>query len=107
MLVELMSQMLTGIRDHVSTRPKCGDWPTLQTKRRLDKESWFFKDDTEEPLTFNILADHQYSIPDGSYTLIGCKRRTYDGEEADGTDRFITIISEMWVVGRQRPGREV
>ncbi len=35
-LVELMRQMLTGIWDHVSTRPKCGDWQTLQTKRCLD-----------------------------------------------------------------------
>ncbi|SJL18495.1 uncharacterized protein ARMOST_22085 [Armillaria ostoyae] len=62
-----------------------------------------FKDDTEGPHTFNILADHQYSIPDGSYTLIGSKTREYDGEEADGTDRFITINSKMWVVGQQRP----
>ncbi len=62
-----------------------------------------FKDDTEEPLTFNILADHQYSIPDGSYTLIGCKRGEYDGEEADGTVRLITTTSKMWVVGQQRP----
>ncbi|PBK58933.1 hypothetical protein ARMSODRAFT_967318 [Armillaria solidipes] len=59
--------------------------------------------DTEGPLTFNILADHQYSIPDGSYTLIGCKRQVYDGEEADGTVRWITINSKMWVVGQQRP----
>ncbi|PBK59367.1 hypothetical protein ARMSODRAFT_966958 [Armillaria solidipes] len=62
-----------------------------------------FKDDTEEPLIFNILADHQYSIPDGSYTLIGCKRGAYDGDEADGTVRWITIYSKMWVVGQQRP----
>ncbi len=62
-----------------------------------------FKDDTEEPLTFNILADHQYPIPDGSYTLIGCKRREYDGEEADGTARWIIVTSKMWVVGKQRP----
>ncbi|PBK63558.1 hypothetical protein ARMSODRAFT_538481 [Armillaria solidipes] len=62
-----------------------------------------FIDDTEEPLTFNILADHQCSIPDGSYTLIGCKRGVYDGKEADGTARFITICSKMWVVGQQRP----
>ncbi|KAK0447569.1 hypothetical protein EV421DRAFT_2017211 [Armillaria borealis] len=79
-----------------------------------------FKDDTEEPLTFNIQADHQYSIPDGSYTLIGCERKDYDEEESDGTDRSksdseydeeeadwtdrrITIYSQMWVVGQQRP----
>ncbi|PBK94079.1 hypothetical protein ARMGADRAFT_1079552 [Armillaria gallica] len=62
-----------------------------------------FKDDTEEPLTFDILADHQYSIPDGSYTLLGCKREKYDGEEADGTHRYIPITSKMWVVGQQRP----
>ncbi|PBK94086.1 hypothetical protein ARMGADRAFT_1164882 [Armillaria gallica] len=62
-----------------------------------------FKDDTEEPLTFNVLADHQYSIPDGSYTLIGCKRREYDGIEANGSHRYITVISKIWVVGQQRP----
>ncbi len=62
-----------------------------------------FKDDTEEPLAFNILADHEYSIPDGSYTLLGCKREKYDGEEADGTARRIIVTSKLWVVGKQRP----
>ncbi len=62
-----------------------------------------FKDDTEEPLTFNILADHQYPIPDGSYTLIGCKRENYDGKDADGTARWIIVTSKMWVVGKRRP----
>ncbi|KAK0447580.1 hypothetical protein EV421DRAFT_2078547 [Armillaria borealis] len=62
-----------------------------------------FKDDTEESHTFNILADHQYSIPDGSYTLIGCVGWKYDKNQADGTGRYITINSKMWVVGQQRP----
>ncbi len=65
-----------------------------------------FKDGTEEPLTFNILADHQYPIPDGSYTLIGCKKQEYDGEEADGTERWIIVTSKMWVVGKRRPDRK-
>ncbi|SJL18512.1 uncharacterized protein ARMOST_22104 [Armillaria ostoyae] len=62
-----------------------------------------FNGDTEEPHTFDILADHQYSIPDGSYTLIGSKTKKHDGKEADGTVRWITNNSEMWVVGQQRP----
>ncbi len=64
-----------------------------------------FKDDTEEPLTFNIVADHKYSISDGSYTLLGCKREKYDREEADGADRWIIFTSKMWVVGQQRLDR--
>ncbi|SJL02750.1 uncharacterized protein ARMOST_06086 [Armillaria ostoyae] len=62
-----------------------------------------FKDETEEPHTFDILADHQYPIPDGSYTLIGGDSQVYDGYQDDGTRGYITIESKMWVVGKQRP----
>ncbi|KAK0190238.1 hypothetical protein F5146DRAFT_546440 [Armillaria mellea] len=62
-----------------------------------------FKDDTEGLLRFNIVANHQYSIPDGSYELIGCETWMYDGKGADGTNQYRTIISEMWVVVQQRP----
>ncbi|SJL02755.1 uncharacterized protein ARMOST_06091 [Armillaria ostoyae] len=56
-----------------------------------------FIDDTKDlAYTCNILADHQYSIPNDSYTLIGCERHTYHSRHIEG-------LSKLWVVGRKRP----
>ncbi|PBK62364.1 hypothetical protein ARMSODRAFT_964212 [Armillaria solidipes] len=48
-----------------------------------------FKDATGSPHTLKIVAHHEYPIPDGSYTLIGC-------------DDVGHLPSDIWVVGRLR-----
>ncbi len=62
-----------------------------------------FKDKAEEPHTFNIFAHHQYSIPDGSYTLLGCRKRlTFAWRDGRGYRPELRMC-EMWIVGQQRP----
>ncbi|SJL15304.1 uncharacterized protein ARMOST_18797 [Armillaria ostoyae] len=42
--------------------------------------------------TFNIVADHQYPIPDNKYTLLGSETFDYSEEQVD---------EQYWIVGRQ------
>ncbi len=48
------------------------------------------KDSTGAPHRIKVVANHQYQIPDGLYTLIG------NNGDADG------VFMKYWVVGRQR-----
>ncbi len=50
-------------------------------------------DDAGTRHTFKIIANHQYQIPDGLYTLLGSSPYNFDGE----------LVDQYWVFGQRLP----